>query len=136
MGRRTIDFDSIYTTIFSPAIESAVLPDGGKIKGRHTDKDFFTGDITTEMFRYLEYSRFVLCDITGLNPNVFKSTAVPRPLLNLFKEKQFRWAMFRSASMLRDVWTWVSATLMLSKSGLRTVSQSFKPCPKPPANNE
>jgi Flp pilus assembly protein TadD len=71
MGRRTIDFDSIYTTIFSPAIENAVLPGGGKIKGRRTDKDFFTGDITTEMFRYLEYSRFVLCDITGLNPNVF-----------------------------------------------------------------
>jgi len=75
-GRRTIDFDAIYDRIFLPAIGNATLPGGGKITARRTDKDFFTSDITTDMFRYLEYSRFVLCDITGLNPNVLYELGV------------------------------------------------------------
>ncbi|HEY6248362.1 MAG TPA: tetratricopeptide repeat protein [Candidatus Angelobacter sp.] len=71
-----IDFDSIYDTVFLPAIAGAVLPDGRKLEARRTDKDFSTADITVDMFRYLEYSRFVLCDITCLNPNVLYELGV------------------------------------------------------------
>jgi len=73
---RTIDFDAIYNQIFLPAIGKATLPGGGRITAHRTDKDFFTADITMEMFKYLEYSRFVLCDITGLNPNVLYELGV------------------------------------------------------------
>ncbi len=48
-----------------------LLPEGGNLEPRRTDKDFFTSVITQDMFEYLEYSRFALTDITGLNPNVF-----------------------------------------------------------------
>jgi hypothetical protein len=41
-----------------------------------TDKDFFSGEITVEMFQYLEYSRFALTDISGLNANVFYELGV------------------------------------------------------------
>jgi hypothetical protein len=51
---------------FLPAISHVTLPEGGKLEARRTDQDFFTGDITVEMFRYLEYSRFVLADITSI----------------------------------------------------------------------
>ena len=71
IGRRTIDFDAIYDSVFLPAIQQVTAPEGGALEPRRTDKDFFSGDITVEMFRYLEYSRFVLADITGLNANVF-----------------------------------------------------------------
>ena len=46
------------------------LPEGGMLQARRTDKDFFSGDIKYEMYRYLEYSRFALADISGLNFNV------------------------------------------------------------------
>ena len=71
-----IDFDFIYKSVFLPAISDVALPEGGKLEARRTDQDFFTGDITVEMFRYLEYSRFVLADITSLNPNVFYELGV------------------------------------------------------------
>jgi Flp pilus assembly protein TadD len=71
-----IDFDFIYKSVFLPAISDVTLPEGGKLEARRTDQDFFTGDITVEMFRYLEYSRFVLADITSLNPNVFYELGV------------------------------------------------------------
>jgi tetratricopeptide (TPR) repeat protein len=48
-----------------------VLPEGGTLQPRRTDKDFFAGDISLEMFHYIEYSRFALADISGLNANVF-----------------------------------------------------------------
>src|SRR3954454_19188811 len=76
LGRRTIDFDSIYDSVFLPAISRVAVPEGGSLEPRRTDRDFFTGDITVEMFRYLEYSRFVLADITGLNANVFYELGV------------------------------------------------------------
>lgn len=75
-GRRTINFDGIYDSVFVPAVESVNLPEGGVLEPRRTDQDFFSGDITVEMFRYLEYSRFVLADITGLNANVFYELGV------------------------------------------------------------
>jgi hypothetical protein len=53
-----------------PAISAVSLPEGGKLEPRRTDKDFFSGDIKQEMFQYLEYSRFALADISGLNFNV------------------------------------------------------------------
>ena len=70
VGDRTVDFDTLYDDIFVPAISAVSLPEGGKLEPRRTDKDFFTGDIKLEMFQYLEYSRFALADISGLNFNV------------------------------------------------------------------
>jgi tetratricopeptide (TPR) repeat protein len=74
-GRKTVDdkavdFDWLYDNIFVPAIGAVTLPEGGKLEPRRTDTDFFRGDIKLEMFNYLEYSRFVLADISGLNFNV------------------------------------------------------------------
>jgi tetratricopeptide (TPR) repeat protein len=67
---KEVDFDALYDNIFLPAIGNVTLPEGGKLDPRRTDKDFFTGDIKLEMFQYLEYSRFALADISGLNFNV------------------------------------------------------------------
>ena len=68
---RQVDFNSIYTQIFEPAIRRVRLPEGGTLEPRRTDQDFFAGDIGLEMFHYIEYSRFALADISGLNANVF-----------------------------------------------------------------
>jgi Flp pilus assembly protein TadD len=70
VGDRTVNFDKLYDDIFVPAISAVSLPEGGKLEPRRTDKDFFAGDIKLEMFQYLEYSRFALADISGLNFNV------------------------------------------------------------------
>lgn len=70
VGDQTVDFDKLYDDIFVPAIGAVPLPEGGKLEPRRTDKDFFAGDIKLEMFQYLEYSRFALADISGLNFNV------------------------------------------------------------------
>ncbi len=67
---KDVDFDTIYQDIFLPAIAAVDLPEGGKLQPRRTDQDFFTGAITQDMFEYLEYSRFALADISGLNFNV------------------------------------------------------------------
>src|SRR3954453_19729869 len=66
-----IDFDWIYDDVFVPAIKAVPLPEGGFLEPRRPDKDFVTSDISVDMFRYLEYSRMVIADITGLNANVF-----------------------------------------------------------------
>jgi tetratricopeptide (TPR) repeat protein len=66
-----IDFNDIYDNIFKPAISRVDLPEGGKLIPKRTDDDFFSADIGKEMFEYLEYSRMVFADITGLNANVF-----------------------------------------------------------------
>jgi hypothetical protein len=70
VGNLSVNFDRIYDDIFMPAINAVPLPEGGTLQARRTDKDFFTGDIKYEMYRYLEYSRFALADISGLNFNV------------------------------------------------------------------
>jgi hypothetical protein len=70
VGDQTVDFDRLYDDIFVPAISAVSLPEGGKLEPRRTDKDFYSGDIKLEMFQYLEYSRFALADISGLNFNV------------------------------------------------------------------
>jgi tetratricopeptide (TPR) repeat protein len=70
VGDRTVDFDRLYDDVFVPAISAVSLPEGGKLEPHRTDKDFFSGDIKLEMFQYLEYSRFALADISGLNFNV------------------------------------------------------------------
>jgi hypothetical protein len=41
------------------------LPEGGTLEPRRTHQDFFTGDISSETFAYLEYSRLALADITA-----------------------------------------------------------------------
>ena len=71
VGDKQVDFDSIYDHVFEPAIRGVTLPETGNLEPRRTDKDFFSGDINNEMFRYIEYSRFALADITSLNANVF-----------------------------------------------------------------
>jgi tetratricopeptide (TPR) repeat protein len=70
VGDKEVDFDWLYDNIFVPAISAVTLPEGGKLEPRRPDADFFGGDIRLEMFNYLEYSRFVLADISGLNFNV------------------------------------------------------------------
>ena len=69
-GGKMVDFDPLYADIFVPAIAAVSLPEGGKLEPRRTDQDFFAGDIKQEMFQYLEYSRFAMADISGLNFNV------------------------------------------------------------------
>ena len=71
VGDKEVNFDLIYDGVFAPAVAAVRLPERGNLEPRRTDRDFFTGDITVEMFQYLEYSRFALADISGLNPNVF-----------------------------------------------------------------
>lgn len=70
VGEQMVDFDALYDDIFVPAIAAVTLPEGGRLDPRRTDKDFYAGDIKLEMFQYLEYSRFALADISGLNFNV------------------------------------------------------------------
>jgi tetratricopeptide (TPR) repeat protein len=72
VGDKEVDFDGIYDKIFVPAITAVTLPapETGKLEAHRTDKDFFTGDIKQDMFEYLEYSRFAIADISGLNFNV------------------------------------------------------------------
>ncbi|MDE5446377.1 tetratricopeptide repeat protein [Bradyrhizobium sp. CSA207] len=73
---KAVNFDTLYTDIFVPAISAVDLPEGGKLEPHRTDRDFFAGDIKQDMFDYLEYSRFALCDISGLNPNVMYELGV------------------------------------------------------------
>jgi len=73
---KEIDFDKIYQNVFEPAINAVLLPEGGCLQAKRTDKDYFSANIDTEMFQYLEYSRFALVDITGLNANVFYELGV------------------------------------------------------------
>jgi len=70
VGDKDVDFNAIYSDIFVPAIAAVDLPEGGKLEPRRTDQDFFSALITQDMFEYLEYSRFALADISGLNFNV------------------------------------------------------------------
>ncbi|MCB9464567.1 MAG: hypothetical protein H6682_12815 [Candidatus Eisenbacteria bacterium] len=74
-GRKyNVDFDQIYERLFKPAISSVQLPakeGGGHLRPVRADQEFHSGLIDLEMFHYLEYSRFALADITGLNANVF-----------------------------------------------------------------
>jgi hypothetical protein len=76
VGNHKVNFDNIYEKIFKPAINAVALAEGGKLKAARTDKDFFSGDIGQEMFQYLNRSRFVLADITSLNPNVMYEIGV------------------------------------------------------------
>lgn len=71
VGGVDIDFDHVYEAVLSPAVEGVLTPEGDALEVHRTDQDFFAGDITQDMFEYLEYSRLVLADITSLNPNVF-----------------------------------------------------------------
>jgi tetratricopeptide (TPR) repeat protein len=76
VGDKEVDFDFIYDNVFKPAVADVELPEGGKLEPRRTDKDYFSGDISQEMYQYIEYSRFALADISGLNANVFYELGV------------------------------------------------------------
>lgn len=73
---RKVNFNTIYDGIFEPAIRAVKLPEGGNLEARRTDRDFFTSDISQDMFEYLEYSRIALTDLSGLNPNVMYELGV------------------------------------------------------------
>ena len=90
---RKVNFDPIYDQIFYPAIRATALPEGGFLEPRRTDRDFFTADISSDMFAYLEYSRFALGDISGLNPNVFYELGVRH------RARQSGTALFRLLAM-------------------------------------
>jgi tetratricopeptide (TPR) repeat protein len=66
-----IDFDYIYDEIFKPAIGDVHLSDGEHLEPKRADRSFESNLIMVEMTLSVECSRFVLADITGLNPNVF-----------------------------------------------------------------
>jgi tetratricopeptide (TPR) repeat protein len=78
VGDKEVDFNFIFKEVFEPAVNATPLdePGGRTLVAKRTDKDFFAGDISQEMFEYLEYSRFALADISGLNPNVFYELGV------------------------------------------------------------
>jgi Flp pilus assembly protein TadD len=76
VGDKEVDFDFIYDHVFKPAVESVDLPEGGRLVPRRTDHDYFSGLISQEMFEYIEYSRFALADVSGLNANVFYELGV------------------------------------------------------------
>lgn len=65
-----VDFDNLYDQVFAPAIASVQLPEGGYLIPHRADKDFYAAVIDQDMYEYLEYSRFVLADISGHNANV------------------------------------------------------------------
>lgn len=75
-----VDFDHIYEQIFAPAIRATALPEGGNLQPRRSDYDFFASSITQDMFEYLQYSRFAIADISGLNANVFYELATRHSL--------------------------------------------------------
>jgi len=62
---RQVDFELIYHEIFRPAIQAVAL-DAVRV-----DQDYFVGATPLETYKYLEYSRLVLADITALSANVF-----------------------------------------------------------------
>ena len=76
VGDKEVDFDHVYAAVFAPAIEAVELPEGGNLTPKRADTDIFSGVIDVEMFSYIEYSRFAIADISGLNPNVFYELGV------------------------------------------------------------
>jgi hypothetical protein len=59
VGDQDVDFDIIYHEVFEPAVAATPLEESGgrRLVAKRTDEDFFAGDISQEMFEYLEYSR-------------------------------------------------------------------------------
>lgn len=80
IGDKSYDFDAIYSNLFEVAISMAALPDGRHLTPKRADSSSTAGIITQEMFRDILYSRIVLADITGLNPNVFYELGVRHAL--------------------------------------------------------
>lgn len=79
VGDVEVDFNFIYDNVFKPAIEAVELPadeGGGRLQPRRTDQDYFSSSISQDMFEYIEYSRFAIADISGLNANVFYELGV------------------------------------------------------------
>ena len=75
-GSKEVPFDEVYDNVFVPAIAAVTLPEGGALIPRRTDRDFFSGLIPQEMFEYIQFSRFAVADVSGLNPNVFYELGV------------------------------------------------------------
>jgi tetratricopeptide (TPR) repeat protein len=111
VGKHKVNFDHIYDNIFKPAIAAVALPEGGKLKPARTDKDFFAGDIGQEMFQYLNRSRFVLADITSLNPNVMYEIGVRHAV------RQSGTAIFRQGD----------ATLPFDVNHIKAFPYSYRP---------
>jgi tetratricopeptide (TPR) repeat protein len=77
-GGKEVDFDRVYNDIFAPAIAATPLPhpESGFLIPYRTDMNPAAAVIDVEMFRGIAYSRMVLCDISGLNANVFYELGV------------------------------------------------------------
>lgn len=71
-----VDFDGIFESIFVPAITRTPLPEGGVLRAVRAKDGFFSGPIDVEMFNYIEYARFLVADVTTLNPNVLYELGV------------------------------------------------------------
>jgi tetratricopeptide (TPR) repeat protein len=108
---RVADFDHIYATVFKPAIESVELPEGGRLVCRRADDDLFSGIVTDDVWRYLEYSRFVLADISGGYPNVFLELGVR------FRARSAGTAVFRQSD----------ATIPFDISSVRAFPYHYRP---------
>lgn len=71
---REVDFDRIYRDIYEPAISDVKLPGSAEktLIAQRLDQVLDTDALVDmQMYHWLEYSRIVIADITGLNPNVF-----------------------------------------------------------------
>jgi hypothetical protein len=71
-----VDFNAIYHEIFEPAIQAVMLPEGFTLEPKRLDEIYSLGDIQRDNLQFLEYSRLVLVDITGLNANVMYDLGV------------------------------------------------------------
>ncbi len=74
VGDRVIDFERIYQTIYKPGILDVVLPapETGSLTPLRADEALMSGIMVgVKTINYLEYSRFAVADLSGLNANVF-----------------------------------------------------------------
>lgn len=111
---RSVDFDDIYERIFVPAIQAVKLPppETDTLEPRRSDQDFLTvDDISQEMFEFLEYSRIVLTEITGLDSKVFYELRVR------YKAREAGTVIFRQ----------LSARIPFDLSQIRTFPYAYEP---------
>jgi tetratricopeptide (TPR) repeat protein len=69
-SHRNVDFDYVYDHVFAPAIAATGLPEGGTLEPKRADRATVTGLATQSMALFVQFSRFVLADLSGASPNV------------------------------------------------------------------
>lgn len=73
---RVIDFHRIYDRVLLPAIDAIELPEGGRLVAERADEGFYSGIISDEAYRSLEYARVVLADISMVDSDVVHALGV------------------------------------------------------------